>query len=116
MASSARLQSWVPLDMDTDFPLENLPYGAFTHPDFTGVHLGSALGSSVIDLHALAAAQLFGEDSQHLLSETLNSFMGAGKAAWRRVRNRLQSLFSAPASDEASAHMELLNKSLRPIS
>ena len=116
MASSSRLQTWVSVDDDSDFPLENLPYGVFSSPEFSRAHLGSALGSFVIDLHFLASNSVFGVDDSLLLAANLNPLMAAGKASWRRVRTRLQELFALPQSADSLALSETLKQSLKPAS
>ena len=50
------LRSWLPVPESSDFPIQNLPYGAFAaHP---ATHLGVAIGDRILDLHALAQSGL----------------------------------------------------------
>jgi fumarylacetoacetase len=114
MAAAARLSSWVPVSPDSDFPLENLPYGVFTAPGLAQPHIGSALGDSVIDLYFLAEHGLFGEEGELLKHQTLNAFMAAGRPAWTKVRRTLQELFSSASS--GGSHKAVLEQSLRPSS
>ena len=46
------------LDIDHDFPLENLPYGIFSTPH-TNPRVGVAIGEYVLDLSVLADAGIF---------------------------------------------------------
>lgn len=48
------LQSWVPSANagDTDFPLQNLPFGRFRLPGEAGWRIGVAIGDQVLGLHA----------------------------------------------------------------
>ncbi len=48
------LKSWLTTanDPDSDFPIQNLPYGVFrSASDF---HIGVAIGDRILDLHACA--------------------------------------------------------------
>jgi hypothetical protein len=46
--------SWVEYDPDTDFPLENLPYGVFSTPEDPQHRIGVAIGDSILDLSKVA--------------------------------------------------------------
>lgn len=93
------LRSFVPVAPDSDFPLENLPYGVFRRPDGGPARVGVAIGDQILDLHvleeharletsALAAPRMFHQPS-------LNRFLSAGRDVWKRVRARIQQLLSA---------------------
>jgi len=81
-------------DAGSDFPLENLPYGAAALAG--GVHLVVAYGERMLDLHAACAAGLFNglppAERSALNDETWNRFMGLGPAAAGRLRQRLTEL------------------------
>jgi len=47
---TAPLTSWVEVPVDSDFPIQNLPYGVFT--DSRGTRCCVAIGESVVDLAA----------------------------------------------------------------
>ena len=85
----AAMRSFIPVDADSDFPIQNLPFGAFRDGDAT--RLAVRIGEHVVDLHALAAAGVFGRDDiTHAFSQsTLNAFMGLGRDAWRNARETL---------------------------
>jgi fumarylacetoacetase len=90
------LTSWLPVPPGSDFPLENLPYGVFRSKGGAAVHIATAIGGHVVDLHLLHRAGLFSgpilRDSQVFYEETLNAFMSLGKPAWTEARARLTSL------------------------
>ena len=48
------LKSWLASanDPDSDFPIQNLPYGVFRSADES--HIGVAIGDQILDLHACA--------------------------------------------------------------
>ena len=85
------MRSWVETaDGDTDFPIQNLPYGVFDAGQ--GARMGVAIGDQILDLarvdHGLEAA-LFAAPSW-------NAVMAAGPQVWAMLRARLTELLSNP--------------------
>ncbi len=89
------LNSFIPVEKNSHFPIQNLPYGAFI-TEGGEIHLCSAIGEYVVDLCVLDEAGLFdGEllaDRFVFQDSTLNYFMSLGKAAWQEARNTLTNL------------------------
>lgn len=54
-----RLESWVESANNpaTDFPIQNLPFGAFTHPHREGRRVGIAIGDQILDIVACVEAR-----------------------------------------------------------
>ncbi len=94
---TTRLKSFVDITPDSDFPLENLPYGIFSNEQNTQPRAGVALGEWVVDLAALEAKGYLKlkEGQQFFNQPTLNAFIESGKANWSKVRTELQKLLSA---------------------
>jgi fumarylacetoacetase len=89
---------WFETPEDSQFPMQNLPYGVFSHVD-ESPRVGVALGDHVIDLAPLAAAA--GLDGGHVFeAENLNPFMALGRPAWSAVRSWLTELLTHPAERE----------------
>jgi fumarylacetoacetase len=90
------VKSWVASanDPNSDFPIQNLPYGAFRFRNQT--HIGIAIGDQILDLHAAATGGLLKGLPEELLracgSETLNEFMVLGREAWSALRERVTTL------------------------
>ncbi|XP_038222466.1 fumarylacetoacetase [Zerene cesonia] len=89
------MKSFIEYSSDTDFPIENLPYGVFTSPKNEQKHIGVAIGDWILDLNVIS--HLFTgnllRDKQHVFKEEkLNSFMGLTKPHWTEARNTLQNL------------------------
>lgn len=84
------LRSFIPVDPDAPFPIQNLPYGVFSTPD-TPARIGVAIGDQILDLSVLEAANLL-PTRRTFYHDSLNRFMAAGKATWDSVRARLQIL------------------------
>jgi fumarylacetoacetase len=84
--------SWVPVERRSDFPLANLPYGAFVKDGCP--RLGVAIGERIFDLHAAADAGLFDgiADRALLRAPRLNDLLAAGRTVWSGLRGRLTEL------------------------
>jgi fumarylacetoacetase len=87
------LKSWVESAnvSDTDFPIQNLPFGVFRHKGsgeaFRG---GVAIGDQILDLAAVDNAGAFSGEASTAASDcaasTLNAFMAMGQGAWSALR------------------------------
>ncbi len=94
------LQSWVNSANapDTDFPIQNLPYGRFRRPG-EGWRIGVAIGDLVLDLKLAAARPLWSPEAKALLAPLaegdLNAFMALGPAARRTLRAALSKALAA---------------------
>ncbi len=92
------LTSWVPgaEGRGGDFPIQNLPFGAFVPKEGGGGRLGVAIGDYVLDLRAAAEQGLVGGDSEPLAracrETTLNALMALGSEHWRALRLTLSRL------------------------
>ena len=92
---SAGEGSWISIPANSDFPLENLPYGVFGRHGVR--HAGVAVGESIFDLHEGAEAGLFDDIVARgiLQSPDLNALAGAGRRIWKDLRARLQALLAS---------------------
>ena len=86
--ASGPLRSWIPSAADSEFPLENITFGAFLNPRLNEVHCCTRIGDMVIDLSILEHERLLSEGpimhniDHHVFCEaTLNKFMDLGKEA-----------------------------------
>ena len=94
-ANDPSRQSWLPVDPDSDFPIQNIPFGVFLTPDDI-ITIGSRIGDYAIDLGALHQLGYFADiplTDDIFLQDTLNDFISDGKKTWRLVRNRISDLF-----------------------
>jgi fumarylacetoacetase len=93
-ANDPKLKSWVEVPMDSDFPIQNLPFGIFKTPYLTPV-AGVAIGDHVLDLVYLHEhGFLDGLDLPAGIfnQQYLNSFLALGKKKGREVRQRISEL------------------------
>ncbi|MDY0104358.1 MAG: fumarylacetoacetase [Lentimicrobium sp.] len=92
-----KLKSWISIPQNSDFPLENLPYGIAKTATgkFSAV---TRIGDYIIDLGKIELFGAFNDldyDFRNVFSqEVLNDFIALGKDAHRAVRLRLQEIFS----------------------
>lgn len=96
-ANDPELQSWVQVETNSDFPIQNLPFGIFR---INGKHprVGVAIGSYVLDIFELHAAGLLSEfDLTDSILENyyLNDFILLGKKKTSAIRNAIAALLSA---------------------
>ncbi len=90
------LKSWLASanDPDSDFPIQNLPYGVFRSAGES--HIGVAIGDCILDLHACANHELLAglpeEISAACRAASLNALMRLGPEAWRALRRHLTDL------------------------
>jgi fumarylacetoacetase len=96
-----------PLEVAGDhaFSLLNLPFGAFAREG--EVHLGTALGERIFDLHVAAHAHLFDDvavDMRAVCCEpNLNALFARGAETWGHLRARLYALLSPGNCELADA-------------
>lgn len=90
------LRSWVESANapDTDFPIQNLPFGRFRRlKSDTPWRCGVAIGTQVLDLHLAARQCPWPEEVQPMLEPLaegdLARFMAMGRSAWKLMRRAL---------------------------
>ena len=93
-ANDPKLSSWVEVDQDSDFPIQNLPFGIFSK-DNTSPRVGIAIGNQILDLKSLfefGYLNSLGFSIQDFDNNYLNQLMLHGKQATRALRNRISNL------------------------
>jgi fumarylacetoacetase len=94
--------SWLHISPDTDFSLQNLPYGVF-HTGDSRPRAGIAIGNHIVDLEAAADAGLFGKRrffKKIFAQATLNEFIALGKPVTNRIRRKVREWLELPNSPE----------------
>jgi fumarylacetoacetase len=90
-------KSWLAVAADSDFPLQNIPFGVFETSDGV-VTCGTRIGDFAIDLAALHQLGYFNHidlPDDVFLQDALNGFILLGKDIHRQVRATLADLFDA---------------------
>lgn len=88
--------TWLDTPKNTDFPIQNLPFGVFLTRDDV-ITIGTRIGDYAIDLGALHQLGYFKGiplTDDIFLQDTLNDFIADGRKTWRLVRNRISEIFS----------------------
>ena len=73
--TNPNLKTWVEIPNNTDFPIQNLPFGIFTNED-KSPRVCSRIGDTIIDIGALGRFGFFNEidfDESTLLKKFLNN-------------------------------------------
>jgi fumarylacetoacetase len=84
---------------DTDFPLNNLPYGVFS-TDTLDARCGVAIGDMILDMQAAEEQGIIDLTDEPLFDVPFwNELMEQGPAAWTALRNRLTDLLAEGAND-----------------
>lgn len=100
-ANDPTLKSWIEVPANSDFPIQNLPFGIGASSD-GAPRAVSRIGDMVIDLRALwilGYLENLPFSMQDFDSTTLNEMMRHGKEGTRLLRNRLSKLFSLDCTD-----------------
>ena len=100
-ANNPSLKSWIEIEENSDFPIQNLPFGIYSTKK-KSKRVGVAIGNKIIDLFELANAGLLdstGVTADLFGKEFLNPFMELGKEATRKVRNKVSQLLRASNTD-----------------
>jgi fumarylacetoacetase len=97
-------RSWVDSanEPGADFPLQNLPFGAFSREDEMTPRVGIAIGDRVFDVGGALEAGLFEDDVQVAAAACrpgmLNDLMSLGRPSARLLRHRISTLLGAEDS------------------
>lgn len=106
------LQSWISSanSPETDFPLNNLPYGVFS-TERTDPRCGVAIGDMIFDCQAAEEAGFIEFDEGKVFDVPFwNEFMELGPNVWKEQRDRLKELLQSNAKDQ-----DTLSTMLTPI-
>ena len=111
-ANNPTLKSWVEVSENSDFPIQNLPFGVFSTKT-KSKRVGVAIGNQILDLANLYELGYLASLSfcEHCFNnEFLNRMMDHGKIEIRELRNRISELLNI-SNDELyknKKHLELV--------
>ncbi len=110
------LASFIEVDPDSPFPIQNLPYGVFRPQPEAAPRVGVAIGEQVLDLSVLEEQELFDHpqirERRPFSQPALNAFMAMGPEAWRAARSVISNLLQADTStlrDDAALREQALH-------
>ena len=94
-ANDPKRKTWLDTMPETDFPIQNIPFGVFLTRDDI-ITIGTRIGDYAIDLGALHQLGYFKGielTDDIFLQDTLNDFISDGRKTWRLVRDRIADIF-----------------------
>ncbi len=100
-ANNPNLKSWVEVPQNSDFPIQNLPFGVFKTAQLS-TRVGSRIGDFVVDLKSLFVLGYLENlpfEVTDFSADVLNPLMKKGKKATRDLRNRISKLLDTDHSD-----------------
>ena len=92
--TSPALESWIDVTAESDFPIQNLPFGVFVRDGEPTGRIGTAIGDRILDLRVLAESGLLDGVCDRALAErrNLNGLFSRGRETLRALRARISSL------------------------
>jgi fumarylacetoacetase len=108
----AGTSSWIPVAEDSDFSLQNLPFGVFSTGADPTPRCGVALGNFVVDLSALGHLLSGQVDASVFARGELNAYMACERQTWRAVRERLIDLLGEGGSRDLQDDEELRGRAI----
>ena len=97
-ANDKNLKSWIPVTDNSDFPIQNIPFGVYKAKD-GNVAVATRIGDTVIDLYKVGKLDYLSVEVEVFNNCVLNDFMRLGKQTTRNVRNEISALFSSDNED-----------------
>lgn len=112
IANDPTRKSWIEVLDNSDFPIQNIPFGVFLTKDDV-ITIGTRIGNFAIDMGFLQQLNYFEGielTDDMFMQDTLNDFISDGRKTWRLVRNRLAELFDInnPELRDNIEHKELI--------
>ena len=109
-ANDPKLKTWVEIPKDSDFPIQNLPFGVFKTRE-RNPRMGVAIGEYIFDLAEAAAHGYMKEMHVNLIifeSDSLNPILELGKVRLRKLRGIISDLLNAETKDlrDNASHRE----------
>ena len=96
-ANDPSLKSWIEVDPNSDFPIQNLPFGIFKTQS-SSPRVGVAIGDQVLDLAILNKLGYLDDlkiDNAIFTNQFLNDFIALGKQTTNAVRERISHLLNS---------------------
>src|SRR6201995_5523774 len=107
------LRSFISVEAESDFPIQNLPYGVFSAHGLAP-RIGVAIGDYVLDLWELEQDGRLEVEPGTFAVASLNAFMRQGQKVWESTRARISELLRHD-HDELRDNDELRKLALVPM-
>ena len=99
------MKSWIDIKPDSDFSLNNIPFGIGVIPE-SGPRICTRIGDWVVDLSLMANMAFFDRNlikDSVFIASTLNDFINHGKVVTNHVRSAIQDVFLESAYYDSQA-------------
>lgn len=116
IANNPDLKSWVNIPSNSDFPIQNIPFGIIYNSSLSP-RVASRIGNYAIDLlelHGLGYLSELAFTESDFNSKSLNNMMRLGKIGTRKLRDRISNLLDSN-NNELQGNKEHIDKVLIPI-
>jgi fumarylacetoacetase len=103
-ANDPSIQSWLDVPENSDFPIQNIPFGIFKSENVPA-RVGTRIGDQIIDLNTLFILGYLDNlpfTNADFNTDSLNKLMKKGKKATSDLRNRISKLFNKENNDLSS--------------
>jgi len=114
----SKLKSWVDINADSDFPIQNIPFGIYCQNKGGDLRVVTAIGDYVLDLAVIYDAGFFDgteiEGTEVFHEPTLNAFMSMGRKAWKDARKVISEILNED-NPKLRDNVELKKKALISI-
>ncbi|XP_058461069.1 fumarylacetoacetase [Malaya genurostris] len=99
------MKSFVSVPENSDFPIQNLPYGIFSTQEKSERRVGVAIGEYVLDLGMI---KQYYPNKYHdaLTANVLNSLMALGYDAWKEIRQITQNLLQEGSALHTNSNLK----------
>jgi len=91
-ANNPQLKSWIEVPKNSDFPIQNIPFGIAKSGK--KVFVATRIGDTIINLYKIAKLGYFDVDAEVFNTQKLNKMMLLGKQFTRQVRNEISAIFN----------------------
>jgi len=91
-ANNPQLKSWIEVPKNSDFPIQNIPFGIAKSGK--KVFVATRIGDTIINLYKIAKLDYFDVDAEVFNTQKLNKMMLLGKQFTRQVRNEISAIFN----------------------
>lgn len=116
-ANNPTLVSWIPVKEDSDFPIQNIPFGIISSK-ISEPHPATRIGDTVIDLSVLADFGFFDKlginDLSCFYAPVLNPLIANGYEVWHKLRDHLSHLLNTE-NEKLQGLKDVKNLALFPV-
>jgi fumarylacetoacetase len=84
-----KAKTWVPVPAGSHFPIQNLPYGLYLHPETGEERVCVAIGEHVLDLLELAEEGLIDGFEDHFMEDLADTMSAEGRDGLSAIREQL---------------------------